>query len=156
MVSSVGAHPDLDHAVPIAPRVWWVGSVLPGDDVGLCVEADAVQLEQVLFNLCLNARDAIGEAGLIKVRLREAGCAFTCASCRAQLPAARWVELSVADNGSGIEPGTLERMFEPFFSTKEVGRGTGTNGTTTSASSTTLVTRSQRLALNALWVNSRW
>ncbi|HRH87870.1 MAG TPA: PAS domain S-box protein [Rubrivivax sp.] len=102
-----------------------VNSVLPGDDVGLCVEADAVQLEQVLFNLCLNSRDAIGEAGLIKVRLREAGCAFTCASCRAQLPAARWVELSVADNGSGIEPGTLERMFEPFFSTKEVGRGSG-------------------------------
>jgi CheY-like chemotaxis protein len=84
-----------------------------------------VQLEQVLFNLCLNARDAIGGSGLIKVRLRETGGAFTCASCRAQLPSARWVELGVADNGSGIEADTLERMFEPFYSTKEVGRGSG-------------------------------
>ena len=64
-------------------------------------------------------------SGLIKVRLRECGGAFTCASCRAQLPPARWVELSVADNGSGIAADTLERMFEPFFSTKEVGRGSG-------------------------------
>ena len=105
-----------------------VNALLPGDDAGLCVEADAVQLEQVLFNLCINARDAIGASGasgLIRVRLRETAGAFGCASCRAQLPAARWVELSVADNGSGIDAGTLERMFEPFFSTKEVGRGSG-------------------------------
>ena len=102
-----------------------VNSVLPPDDAGLCVDADAVQLEQVLFNLCINARDAIGDSGLIKVRLREAAGAFTCASCRAQLPAARWVELSVADDGSGMDAATLERIFEPFFSTKEVGRGSG-------------------------------
>jgi len=102
-----------------------VNAVLPPDDAGPCVDADAVQLEQVLFNLCINARDAIGASGLIKVRLRETGGAFACASCRAQLPAARWVELSVADSGSGIEADTLERMFEPFYSTKEVGRGSG-------------------------------
>jgi PAS domain S-box-containing protein len=102
-----------------------VNALLPDDDAGARVEADAVQLEQVLFNLCINARDAIGAAGLIKVRLRESRIAFTCASCRAQLPTAKWVELSVADNGSGISAGTLERMFEPFFSTKEVGRGSG-------------------------------
>jgi PAS domain S-box-containing protein len=102
-----------------------VNTLLPPDETGPCVDADAVQLEQVLFNLCINARDAIGESGLIKVRLRESGSAFTCASCRMQLTATRWVELSVADNGSGIEPATLERMFEPFYSTKEVGRGSG-------------------------------
>ncbi len=103
-----------------------VNALLPDDDTaGPCVEADAVQLEQVLFNLCLNARDAIGESGLIKVRLRECSGSYACASCRAQLPPARWVEMSVADNGSGIDAGTLERMFEPFFSTKEVGRGSG-------------------------------
>jgi PAS domain S-box-containing protein len=102
-----------------------VNTVLPPDDASLCVEADAVQLEQVLFNLCINARDAIGASGLIKVRLRESGATFTCASCRAHLQAARWVELSVADNGSGIAADTLERMFDPFFSTKEVGRGSG-------------------------------
>jgi PAS domain S-box-containing protein len=102
-----------------------VNAVLPPDDASPCVAADAVQLEQVLFNLCINARDAIDGSGLIKVRLRETGGAFTCASCRAQLPAARWIELSVADSGSGIAADTLERMFEPFFSTKEVGRGSG-------------------------------
>jgi CheY-like chemotaxis protein len=102
-----------------------VNALLPDDGAGPCVEADAVQLEQVLFNLCLNARDALGESGLIKVRLRECSGAYTCASCRAQLPLGGWVELSVADNGSGIDATTLERMFEPFFSTKEVGRGSG-------------------------------
>jgi signal transduction histidine kinase/CheY-like chemotaxis protein len=102
-----------------------VNAVLPAEDAGPYVEADAVQLEQVLFNLCINARDAIGESGLIKVRLRECSGAYTCASCRAHLPAGRWVELSVADNGCGIAADTLERMFEPFFSTKDVGRGSG-------------------------------
>lgn len=102
-----------------------VNAVLPPDDAGPCVQADAVQVEQVLFNLCINARDAIGESGLIKVRLRESGGGFSCASCRAQLQAGRWVELSVADSGTGIAADTLERMFEPFYSTKEVGRGSG-------------------------------
>jgi PAS domain S-box-containing protein len=102
-----------------------VNAVLPGDDAVARVDADAVQLEQVLFNLCINARDAIDASGLIKVWLRECSGAFTCASCRAQLPPASWVELSVGDNGSGIDADTLERMFEPFFSTKEVGRGSG-------------------------------
>jgi CheY-like chemotaxis protein len=102
-----------------------VNAVLPPDETSPCVDADAVQLEQVLFNLCINARDAIGESGLIKVRLRESSGAFSCASCRVQLPPATWVELSVTDNGSGIAADTLERMFEPFFSTKEVGRGSG-------------------------------
>ncbi len=102
-----------------------VNAVLPSDDAGARVEADGVQLEQVLFNLCINARDAIDASGMIKVRLRECRGAFTCASCRAHLPLANWVELSVADNGSGIDAGTRERMFEPFFSTKEVGRGSG-------------------------------
>jgi PAS domain S-box-containing protein len=107
------------------PTSMALNALLPHDDAGPCVQADAVQLEQVLFNLCLNARDALGESGLIKVRLRECSGAYTCASCRAQLPPTSWVELSVADTGSGIAPGTLERMFEPFFSTKEVGRGSG-------------------------------
>jgi PAS domain S-box-containing protein len=107
------------------PTSMSVNALLPDDDAGLCAEADAVQLEQVLFNLCINARDAVDASGLIKVRLRKCSGSFTCASCRAQLPRASWVELSVTDSGSGIDAGTLERMFEPFFSTKEVGRGSG-------------------------------
>jgi PAS domain S-box-containing protein len=98
------------------------------DDAAPPVEADAVQIEQVLFNLAINARDAIGShSGRIRVRLRAAANAsWHCASCRARVDgAAPWVELSVADSGSGIAPEVLERMFDPFYTTKEVGRGSG-------------------------------
>ncbi|MBX3603464.1 MAG: PAS domain S-box protein [Rubrivivax sp.] len=95
-----------------------------GDDAPL-VQADPVQLEQLLFNLCINARDAISGPGTIRVRLREVGGGHACASCRAPVGGGRWVELSVADSGCGIAPEVLERMFEPFYSTKEVGRGSG-------------------------------
>ena len=91
----------------------------------LHVAADAVQLEQVLFNLCINARDAITGSGWIRVRLGRHDGAWSCASCRAHAGAGRWVEISVADSGCGIEPALLERIFEPFTSTKEVGRGSG-------------------------------
>ncbi len=89
------------------------------------VSADAVQLEQVLFNLCINARDAIQGPGSIRVRLGLHGGAWRCASCRAAGHAQRWVALSVADSGSGIDGDLLERIFEPFVSSKEVGRGSG-------------------------------
>ena len=94
-----------------------------GED--LLVAADAVQLEQVLFNLCINARDAITGPGWIRVRLGHHDGAWSCASCRAHAGIGRWVELSVADSGCGIESALLERIFEPFTSTKEVGRGSG-------------------------------
>ncbi|VTU23848.1 Blue-light-activated protein [Variovorax sp. PBL-H6] len=91
----------------------------------LHVAVDAVHLEQVLFNLCINARDAISGSGWIRVRLGRGGGGWTCASCRAQVDAGRWVELSVADSGSGIAPDLIDRIFEPFTSSKEVGRGSG-------------------------------
>jgi signal transduction histidine kinase len=89
------------------------------------VLADPVQLEQVLFNLCINARDAIQGAGYIRVRLGRHQGPWQCASCRAAGERASWVELSVADSGTGIAAEVLERIFEPFVSTKEVGRGSG-------------------------------
>jgi PAS domain S-box-containing protein len=103
------------------------------DDAGLGdgpelppVHADAVQIEQVLFNLCINARDAMQRSGRIAVRLREGTrAALRCTSCGATIAPGRWLELEVADNGSGIAPEVLPRMFEPFFTTKEVGRGSG-------------------------------
>ncbi len=89
-------------------------------------EVDSVQIEQVLFNLCINARDAVRSQGRIRVALREtAAPAWRCASCRADVPPARWLELSVADDGSGIAGETLERMFDPFYSTKEMDQGSG-------------------------------
>ena len=87
---------------------------------------DRVQAEQVLLNLCINARDALGGQGKVRVRVgRSAGAhGATCASCRQRI-AGEFVELAVADDGPGIAPEVLERMFEPFFSTKEVGKGSG-------------------------------
>ncbi|NLD55779.1 MAG: PAS domain S-box protein [Burkholderiaceae bacterium] len=89
-------------------------------------EVDSVQIEQVLFNLCINARDAVRSQGCIRVRLRETVApGWHCASCRADVPPARWLELSVADDGSGINAETLDRMFDPFYSTKEMDQGSG-------------------------------
>ncbi|HEX8740159.1 MAG TPA: PAS domain S-box protein [Casimicrobiaceae bacterium] len=90
------------------------------------VMVDPVQVEQILLNLCINARDAMDGAGKIAVGVRLAAnsAALRCTSC--QRPAdGRYVELAVSDTGPGIAPQVLERMFEPFFSTKEVGRGSG-------------------------------
>ena len=96
-----------------------------GADAALRVLADPVQLEQVLFNLCINARDAIAGPGVIRVSLGADGGGWRCASCRAAVEGGHWVAIEVADSGRGIAAEVLERMFEPFFSTKEVGRGSG-------------------------------
>ena len=89
------------------------------------LEIDPVQVEQVLLNLCINARDAMNGTGAIRIGLHSVdGVRGVCASCRQKVEG-RYVELSVRDTGPGIPPQVMERMFEPFFSTKEVGRGTG-------------------------------
>lgn len=101
--------------------------VRDGDDAAALppVVADPVQFEQVLLNLCLNARDAIGEHGYLRVGIGHSPAAGHCASCSAALEGGAWVWFEVADDGCGIAPDVLDRMFEPFFTTKEVGRGTG-------------------------------
>jgi CheY-like chemotaxis protein len=87
---------------------------------------DPVQIGQVLLNLCINARDAMPEGGSLRVGLGMAGeIDQACASCRNRVGAGRLVELSVSDTGMGIAAEVLERIFEPFFSTKEVGKGSG-------------------------------
>lgn len=90
------------------------------------VMIDPVQVEQILLNLCINARDAMNGAGKIVVRVRLAAQSveLRCASCH-KLAGGRYVELAVSDSGPGITPQVLECMFEPFFSTKEVAHGSG-------------------------------
>ena len=94
------------------------------DAAAPAVVGDSVQIEQVLFNLCINARDAIGGAGAIRIGLGAASLKGVCASCRAPLRG-RWVVLSVEDSGSGVSDSVRERMFEPFYTTKPVGSGSG-------------------------------
>jgi len=89
------------------------------------VMLDPVQLDPVLLNLAINARDAMQGAGTLQVEVRPAQpIDAICASCRQRFSGA-YVELSVADTGPGIAPKVLEHMFEPFFTTKQVGGGSG-------------------------------
>ena len=88
------------------------------------VSLDPVQAEQVLLNLCINARDALQGHGRVQIGVRHTRHAAVCASCKG-LVDGEFVELTVSDNGSGIAPEVMERIFEPFFSTKEVGKGSG-------------------------------
>ncbi|HQR53649.1 MAG TPA: response regulator, partial [Burkholderiales bacterium] len=86
---------------------------------------DPVQAEQVLLNLCINARDAMGGSGTVRVAVRRVALdGAVCASCRQRVQG-EFVELGVRDDGPGITPAVMERMFEPFFTTKEVGKGSG-------------------------------
>jgi PAS domain S-box-containing protein len=94
-----------------------------GESVPL-VSLDPVQAEQVLLNLCINARDALQGHGQVRIAVRRARHAAVCASCKATV-AGEFVELAVSDDGPGIAPEVMERMFEPFYSTKEVGKGSG-------------------------------
>jgi len=90
------------------------------------IMADPVHVEQVLMNLCINARDAMQGSGRLDITLRAVTAApgGVCASCRKPLRG-RYVELAVGDSGPGISPEVAERMFEPFFSTKGVAKGSG-------------------------------
>ena len=88
-------------------------------------QIDATGVNQLVVNLVLNARDAIGEHGHIRVCLTGPRQIHgECTSCRSSLDSA-FIELSVADDGCGIPADHLHRIFDPFFSTKEVGKGTG-------------------------------
>jgi len=94
------------------------------DDDAPPVLLDPVQLEQVLMNLVINARDAMRSSGELRVTLRKAAAAAVCTSCRTPF-GGEWVELAVADTGPGIPLDVQERMFEPFFTTKDAGHGSG-------------------------------
>jgi PAS domain S-box-containing protein len=86
---------------------------------------DPVQLEQVLMNLCINARDAMQGSGTLRVSLqRTTHRDSVCTSCHRRVRGS-YIELAVRDTGPGIAAEIIDRMFEPFFSSKEVGKGSG-------------------------------
>lgn len=94
-----------------------------GNDAGI-VFADAGQFQQVLLNLCVNARDAMPAGG--RLLLRTSGVSFeTSRGVPADVHPGRYAVVEVQDTGCGMPPDIQRRIFEPFFTTKEVGKGTG-------------------------------
>jgi CheY-like chemotaxis protein/anti-sigma regulatory factor (Ser/Thr protein kinase) len=84
------------------------------------IQADGAQVQQILLNLAVNARDAMAHGGELVFSTRESP-----GNPMNPGEPARWVELKVRDTGKGMDPATRERAFEPFFTTKEPGKGTG-------------------------------
>lgn len=107
---------------------------LIGEDVDLqfqrktalpAVEADEGMLEQVLMNLCVNARDAMPHGGHISLSTETIQISKEHTAAHLNRRPGSFVCLSVSDTGCGMDAATLQRVFEPFFTTKEVGKGTG-------------------------------
>ena len=129
----------------IAPKVWSLSSVvgelatmlerLVGETINLhldlsapndTVRCDRGQLEQMILNLAVNARDAMPQGGRLTLHTRsEALLNPAFGHLGQEIPPGSNVVLEVIDTGTGIEPELLEHIFEPFFTTKDVGRGTG-------------------------------
>jgi signal transduction histidine kinase len=87
--------------------------------------ADPGQIEQVLMNLCLNARDAMPDGGRLLIETRDVTVGEGSHDDHSYAAPGRYVLLKVLDSGTGMDAETLAHIFEPFFTTKEIGQGTG-------------------------------
>lgn len=95
-----------------------------GSDLGL-VKVDEGQMEQVLVNLVVNARDAMKERGNLSITTQNFTNKKPLSVMEEEMPLGHWVLIKVSDTGCGIEGENLNRILEPFFTTKDVGKGTG-------------------------------
>jgi len=97
---------------------------VPAPELGH-VRADPGQLEQVLMNLCVNARDAMPQGGTLTIATSEDSVAGTPSAAQADMEPGPYAMLAVSDTGCGMDAATRAQVFEPFFTTKEAGEGTG-------------------------------
>lgn len=102
----------IDFALTLPPAIW-------------NITGDSTQLQQVFLNLCVNARDAMPQGGLLTLSVENCEVDSTFAFMQPEAKAGCYVEFKVADSGTGIPKRLLDRIFEPFFTTKEPGKGTG-------------------------------
>jgi two-component system, cell cycle sensor histidine kinase and response regulator CckA len=89
------------------------------------VKVDVSQFEQVIVNLAVNARDAMPDGGALTVKTANITAADSAQLAHKGMPAADYVRIAITDTGTGIPADIRDKIFEPFFSTKEVGKGTG-------------------------------
>jgi CheY-like chemotaxis protein len=91
----------------------------------LRIMADINQMEQVLMNIIINARDAMPEGGVLTIRTEQVQLNEDFTKCHGGGKPGDYVRIAIIDNGIGMDSDTMERIFEPFFTTKDVGKGTG-------------------------------
>jgi two-component system cell cycle sensor histidine kinase/response regulator CckA len=89
------------------------------------IKVDLSQFEQVIVNLAVNARDAMPDGGKLTVRTANVTTEESAQLANKGMPAADYVRIDISDTGTGIPAEIVDKIFEPFFSTKEVGKGTG-------------------------------
>jgi PAS domain S-box-containing protein len=89
------------------------------------IQADATQFNQVLINLCINARDAMPHGGRIEIATQNVSVDASLAAVNPGTRPGPFVRISVIDSGTGIPPSIIEKIFDPFFTTKAAGKGTG-------------------------------
>jgi PAS domain S-box-containing protein len=89
------------------------------------IQADVTQFNQVLINLCINARDAMPQGGKIEIVTKNINVDDALANVNPGVRAGPFLRISVVDNGLGIAPSIIDKIFDPFFTTKAAGKGTG-------------------------------
>ena len=93
-------------------------------DVPLII-ADCTQVHQVLLNLCVNARDAMPDGGLLSISAENLAVDEAYAAMHGEAKPGMYFAIAVSDTGTGMPPEVIEKIFDPFFTTKEIGKGTG-------------------------------